>query len=283
MIDVVDLTLAVAQIEQRADHRDDVGLAQHPHGVGGVEVQTHVHLHASDCGKVVSLGVEEQRLEHVLRGIERRRLARTHDAIDVEQRVLARHVLVDVERVADIGADIDVVDVEQRQFLVAGLIEQLEVLLGDLLAGFRIDLAGLGVDEILGDVVTDQLLVCHAQSFEAFLRELPCLPDRELLARLQHHLAGIGIDEIVDRLVAAEPVGVEWHAPAVLLPPVAHLAIEGAEDFLGIHAERIKQRGDRDLPAPVDARIDDVLGVELDVEPGTAIRNDARSEQELAR
>ena len=45
----------------------------------------------------------------------------------------------------------------------------------------------------------------------------------------------------------------------------------------------IQQRRHRNLPAPVDARIDDVLGVELDVEPGAAIGNDAGGEQELAR
>ena len=124
MVDVVDLALAVAQVDQRLDDREDVFLAQHPHGVGRVEVEPHVHLHAADRREVVALGVEEQRVEHRLRGVERRRLARTHDAIDVEQRVLARHVLVDRERVADVGADIDVVDVEQRQLLVAGLDQQ---------------------------------------------------------------------------------------------------------------------------------------------------------------
>jgi hypothetical protein len=38
----------------------------------------------------------------------------------------------------------------------------------------------------------------------------------------------------------------------------------------------------RKLPAPIDAHIDDVLGVELEVEPGAAIGNDAGGEQELA-
>ena len=124
MVDVVDLALAVAQVDQRADHREDVLLAQHAHGVRRIEVEAHVHLHAADRRKVVALGVEEQRLEHRLRGVERRRLARTHHAVDVEQRLLARHVLVDRERVADVGADIDVVDVEDRDFLVALLVER---------------------------------------------------------------------------------------------------------------------------------------------------------------
>ena len=238
MIDVVDLALAVAQVDQRANDRDDVFLAQHPHGVGRVEVEPHVHLHPTDRREVVTLGVEEQRLEHVLRGVERRRLARTHHAVDVEQRVLARHVLVDGERVADVGADIDMVDVEQRQFLVARLVQRLEVLFGDLLAGFRIDLAGLGIDQIFRDVLADQLLVGHAQGLEALLAELARLTHGELLSGLQDDLAGVGVDQIVDRLVAAEAIGIERHAPAFLLPLVDHLAVEGVEDLLGIHAER---------------------------------------------
>ncbi len=45
----------------------------------------------------------------------------------------------------------------------------------------------------------------------------------------------------------------------------------------------MEQRRHRNLAAPVDARIDDVLGVEFDVEPGTAIGDNASGEQELAR
>ena len=143
MVDVVDLALAVAQIDQRLDDGENVFLAQRAMGVGRIEFEAHVHLDAADRGQVVALAVEEQRLEHGLRRVDRRRLAGTHHAVDVEQRVLARHVLVGMQRVADIGADIDVVDVEQRQFLVALLVERLQRLLGDLLAGLGIDFAGL--------------------------------------------------------------------------------------------------------------------------------------------
>ena len=122
IVDVVDLALAVAQVDQRLDHGQDVFLAQHAHGVRALELEAHVHLDAADGREVVALAVEEQRLEHGLGGFERRRLARAHHAVDVEQRVLARLVLVDVQRVADVGADIDVVDVEERQFLVALLV-----------------------------------------------------------------------------------------------------------------------------------------------------------------
>ena len=143
MVDVVDLAAAVAQIHQRLDDGEDVLLAQRALGVGRVEVEAHVHLDAADRREVVALGVEEQRLEHRLRRLDGRRLAGTHDAIDVEQRVLARGVLVDLQRVADVGPDVDVVDVENRQLVEALLEQHRQQLLGDLVAGFGEDLAGL--------------------------------------------------------------------------------------------------------------------------------------------
>ena len=87
------------------------------HRVRRIEIEAHVHLHAADRREIVALRIEEQRMEHRFRRLERRRLAGAHHAVDVEQRLLARRVLVDGQRVADIGADVDVVDVEKRQFV----------------------------------------------------------------------------------------------------------------------------------------------------------------------
>ena len=58
---------------------------------------------------------------------------------------------------------------------------------------------------------------------------------------------------------------------------------EHVEHLLVAVAERTQQDGDRQLAAAVDARVDAVLGVELEVEPRAAVRNDARVEQQLAR
>ena len=283
MVDVVDLALAVAQVHQRLDDGEDVFLAQRAMGVGRIELEAHVHLDAADRGEVVTLGIEEQRLEHGLRGVERRRLARTHHAVDVEQRVLTRHVLVGMQRVADVGADIDVVDVEQRQFLVALLVQRLQQLLGDLFAGFGVDLAGLGVDEVFGEVVAGQFLVRQAQRLQALFLQLARGAHGELLAGFEHDLAGVGVDQVVDGRIAAEAVGVERHAPAFLGALVEDLLVEGRQDLLAVEAEREHQRRHRNLAAAVDTREHDVLGVELDVEPGAAIGNDARGEQQLAR
>src|SRR5690606_30027338 len=145
VVDVVDFATAVAQIYQRTHDFHDVFLAQGAHGVGSIEFETHVHLHATNRGEVIALGVEEQRLEHRFGRFNGRRLARTHHAVDVEQRVFTRLVLVHGQRVADIGTDGDMVDVEDRQ-LVEAKVDQLgQDLLVDLVASFGIDLTGLEV------------------------------------------------------------------------------------------------------------------------------------------
>ena len=187
-----------------------------------------------------------------------------------------------MQRVADVGADIDVVDVEQRQFLVALLVQRLQRLLGDFLAGFGVDFAGLRIDEVLGEIVADQLFVRQTQRLEALFLQLTRSAHGELLAGLEHDLAGVGVDQVVDGRVAAETGGVERHAPAFLGALVTDLLVERGQDRLAVETERVHQRGHGNLAAAIDAREHDVLGVELDVEPGTAIRNHARGKQQLA-
>ena len=58
---------------------------------------------------------------------------------------------------------------------------------------------------------------------------------------------------------------------------------EHVEHLLVAVAERAQEDRDRQLAAAVDAREHAVLRVELEVEPGAAVGNDARGEQQLAR
>src|SRR3546814_16488132 len=69
-----------------------------------------------------------------LGGVHRRRLARTHHAVDLEQRLLAALVLVRHHGVADIRTDGDVIDVEHRNLLDAGSLQRFDLLDVELLA-----------------------------------------------------------------------------------------------------------------------------------------------------
>ena len=69
-------------------------------------------------------------------------------------------------------------------------------LLGDLVAGLGEDLAGLGVEEILGDVLAVQVLVGRLEGLDALLGELAGGAGGQLLAGLEHDLAGVGVDQV---------------------------------------------------------------------------------------
>ena len=62
-----------------------------------------------------------------------------------------------------------------------------------------------------------------------------------------------------------------------------HDVVEGGQDLFLVHAQGIEEGGGRQLAAAVDADEDDVLGVELEVEPRAAVGDDAGGEQQLAR
>ena len=295
IVDVVDLALAVAQLVELPHDLDDVLAAQRALRVGHVhQAQAHVHLHPADGRQVVALGVEEQRLEHRLRGVDGGRLARADDAVDVEQRIAARLVLVDRQRRANVAAHVDVVDDEDGQVLDALLqeIDQETLALAlrvglerQLVAGLGPDLARVRIDDVLGKVLAVQFLVRRADELETAVGQLLGLARRDLLALagLDRDLARLGVDEVGNDLHALPLLGIVGQAPAIAVALVVDAVVIGGQNLLGVHAEGHQERGDGDLALAVDARVDDVLGVELDVEPGAAIGDDARGEQQLAR
>src|SRR5690606_12254295 len=106
-------------------------------------------------------------------------------------------VLVDRQRVADIGANGDVVDIEDRQFVKALVDEAGQQLLVQLVTSFGINLASLQVDQIFGDIHAVEVFIDGKQVGQAVLGKLLGLPSRELLAAFMHDVAGLGVDQVV--------------------------------------------------------------------------------------
>ena len=157
MIDVVDLALAVAQIDKRLHDREDVLAAKHAHRIGRVELETHVHLDATNRRKIEPLRIEEQALEQRRRRLDRRRLAGTHHPVDVHQRFLLIGILVDVERIADERADIDVVNVEDVEFLDLLSLQFGQQFSVELIAGFGEDLTRFEIDDVFRDEAAGEI------------------------------------------------------------------------------------------------------------------------------
>ena len=79
---------------------------------------------------------------------------------------------------------------------------------------------------------------------------------------------------------AVRSAGSAAHFLRIFRPSIltALARVEVREQLLGRVAEGLQQHGDVDLPSPIDARVDEVLVVVLDVEPGAAVGDDATAE-----
>ena len=157
-----------------------------------------------------------------------------------------------------------------------------EVLGGQLVAGLDVDLAGLVVDQVERAVAAEDLLGRDQQRLQPVGLRLAGEARGDLGAEREGDFAGLGVDDVEARLRAAPLLGLERHDPAALPANPCHAAIEFVEDFLAVVVQRVQQRRDRQLALAVDTDVDDVLGVEFEVEPAAAIRDDPGGEQELA-
>ena len=194
--------------------------------------------------------IEEKAVEQRLCGFQCRRLARPHNAINIDQRVLASGVLVDRERVADIGTDRDVIDIQHRQFADPGLRQLRKGWRGDLVTGFEIDLTGLFIDQIGCEIPADQFLFDDEDVAKPFLTQPPGIARRQTLARCKNDLAGAGIAQIA-RQLTLEILFPEWRHPPLSAAAECDCSIKAGENlFLG-HAARLArlQRATVDVAA----------------------------------
>src|SRR5439155_17008498 len=131
VVDVVDLAVAVLELDQVADDLQDVLAPERPLVEGDVQLELVVQLQAPDAREVVALGVEEEVVEEGGGRLRGGRVARAEPAVDLEDRVLGLLDLVLEEGVAERGADAGVVEEEDLHLVDAALAEELELLVGD--------------------------------------------------------------------------------------------------------------------------------------------------------
>ncbi len=149
-------------------------------------------------------------------------------------------------------------------------------------ARFGVDFAGRRIDDVLADETIDQIFARHQDVDEPVFNQLVGCARGDFAAGFRHDLLGLGVDKVEVRLHAAPAFGAIARRPAVARPAIDRLVVEGAEDLLAVHAQRIEQRRRRQLALAVDADEQNVLGVELEIEPRAAIGDDAGGEQQLA-
>ena len=240
-------------------------------GLGALEprddVAPLVRLGAGVDRFILHLGLaEEEIVEELLGGLDGRRLARPHDLVDLEQRLFAARGPVLPDGVADVGADVDVVDIEDGDLVEPALLHHFERLFLDLAARLDQHLPGFRVDHVIGGILPDELVGGDQLLGHAGVADLLEDARGHAAPRLDHGFAGGGVHQVVEQLVAAQALGLDRRLPAVIGPGVRDLGVEVLEDLFRIHGERAQQHRHRQLAAPVDTDEHQVLGIELEVE-----------------
>ncbi len=281
MVDVIDHAVAVADIDQDLEHREDIFPVEHARSLRAAAPHPAVEFHAADARQVVALLGEEQVLEQVLRRLLGRRLARAHHAIDLDQRLQLGAGGVDTQRAGDVWPLIQVVDIQHLEGLGARLAQLCQQLLGDLGIGVGQQLPGFLVDDRARNDPALEVFVGHIKLLELGFGNQPHVARSDALAGLHDDLAFLVLDVDLGRFA---PQALGHHSEPGPLRQQADLAgfEKGGQDVFVAHAQGAQQDRDRQFPAPVDARENAVLGVELEIQPGAAVGNDPGREQQLA-
>ncbi len=283
VIDVVDRTATVLELDQVAHRLEDVALGEDLDIERGLLflglVELVVQLEAADLGEIVALRVEEQVVEEGLGRLERGRIAGTQATVDLEDGLLLLLHLVGVQRVAQVAADVEAVDEEHLEALDLGVAQALELVLGHLFVDAQDDLTGILVDDVLRRYLAHHLFGVHGQAVEVRFLELADGLAREL-AVLAHD--GFAVDLDVARgTLAREQIELDRLRVLLAVEEDGLGAVVEREQLLGAVTEGLEQHRRVHLAATIDADVDQILGIELEVEPRTAVRDDAGLVQEL--
>ncbi len=221
-------------------------------------------------------------MEQVLRGVLGRRLARTHHAIDFDQRFQLGLGRIDAQGVGQVRATIQIVHPQGAHGIHAGLAEGLQLLVGDFVVGLGQQFAGARVDHVVGQDAADDVIVRHGQGGNARGFQLLHVARGDALAGFDDDLVAVGQVEVQG--LAAQALGDQFELHALIGIDVEGVDLEelGQHLFVAV-AQRTQQDRHRQLAATVDTGEQRVLRVELKVQPGAAVRDDAGAVQQLAR
>ena len=284
MVDVVGRAVGVLHGHEHLDGRDDVLVGEGEHVLVGGETEAQIELVAAHGGQIVVVGIAEQIVEVAGRNFGRGRRARTQTTVDFLLRLLGARGLVEHEGVADGGGGVGALGVQNAERGYARFLKLIEQGRRHFVGGFGHDFAGGGVDHVFAEEQALERIGSHFDEFDAGSGNLSPVALVQLLAGLDHHVA-FGVEDVVvgeTILVVGVQIGVGAHEQTGAVQTILFLLVEGVENLILGHAHGLEQDGGGHLAATVDAHVEDVLVVEVEVEPRTAHGNHAAGIEHFA-
>ena len=282
VVDIVDFAAAVAQLDQDADYGKYVFVRQSHRSRQLVAADAAVEFHASDGGQVVAFFRIKQAVEQRFNRLFRGRLARTHHAVNRNARRKLVGRFVDAQSLRNVRTLIQVVGVDGIDAGGLGFLQLGQHGLGDLVVGIRENLAGRGIDDVVREHASEQEFVGYGDLLDPRRLHVADVLDGDALVLGHDHLVVLVQDVELGGLTA-QAFRHQLELDALLAEMEGIEGEEFLQHLLRRQADRLEQNGHRHLAPAVDAEIEIILGIELEIQPGAAVGNDARREQQLAR
>ena len=268
VIDVVDLALAVLEVDEVADGFQDVALGENGVVERLVELELVVQLEATDLGQIVALGIEEEVAEEILRRLDRGRIARAQAAVDLHDRLIGGLQLVRDKGIAKEGTDVQIIDEQDLDASDAVFAQFFQLGFGQLFIALKNDLARGFVDDVRRSHFANQLGNLDRQALDVGVLQLLDSELGELAVLLDQNFARLRVAHIPRRPLARKQIVLD--GLCVFLPRLEEdgfRVVVVVEQVLGGVAKRAQKDRRVQLAPPVDAHIEEILGIELEIEP----------------
>ena len=279
VIDIVHVGRIPAQLQEVLDDFVEVLRVQDLLVERRVQLQLGVQLQPADPREVVLLRVEEHVLEERPRAVERRGITRPQPAVDLDQRLFVRVDRILLERGRQHRANFVLLGEEDLDPLDVLLLRHRDDARLERLVGLEDHFAGRRVDHVGGGVRPLELRIGHFDGLDARLLQGGQRAGVDLLAGGGHRVAACL--EVLGRAQPEEAVADAPEDRSALEQQPIH-RVEAPDDLVRpAQAEGAEEDGRQELALPIDADVEQVLRVVLELHPRAAVRDDLRDEQRL--
>src|SRR5690606_2637174 len=150
----------------------------------------------------------------------------------------------------------------------------------DFIIGVGNDFTGFRVNDIRCQNAADEEIFRYGNALHACVGQVTDMLGSDALVFLDNHIA-FAIADVETCDFALPALRHEFQHPAFFVDFELVEIKEGCQDGFRRHADSLQQNADRHLPATVDAEKENVLGIKLEIQPRTTIRNDSGGKQQF--
>ncbi len=274
VVDIVHFAFTVTDIDELLHHFDDVFFAQDTGTFDRVTQQRTVELHTTNRGQIVAVFGEEQVLEQAFSRFTSRWLTRAHHAVDFYQRAQTIGGWVDTYGFGHVRTVVQIVGEQRFDTLVARLAQLSQQIQAQLHVSRADQLASGCINVIFCSYFSSNVFNRDFDVFDIIFFQLTNVARSNTAAFLNIHFA-VGFD-VERRGITTQTLRHQLHLQLVVANFEDNFLKEQIKNLLSGVVQRTQNDGRRQFTTTVNTDKQVVFRIELEVQPGTTVRNDTR-------